>query len=392
MSRGPLAGLKVVEFAGLAPAPFACMLLADLGADVMRVDRAVASAHGPEPAPPAGPTDILGRGRRSIAVDLKSPAGQALVMGLIAGADVLVEGFRPGVMERLGLGPAECLARNPRLVYGRMTGWGQDGPMARAAGHDIDYIALAGALHLIGREGERPVPPANLLGDFAGGGLLLSFGILAALFERAASGLGQVVDAAMVDGAALFTTFLHGLRAAGAWTDRAGVNLLDGGAAFYDTYETADGKYVAVGAVEPQFYAELLERIGLDVDPGDQLNPTAAEANRSALAARFRQRTRDDWAADLQTTDACVAPVLSLAEAPAHAHNRARAVFVEVGGVVQPAPAPRFSRTPAPSPQPPPPPGGTGRSALGGWPVPPDLIDRAVADGALVDPALAARP
>ncbi len=387
MTGGPLAGVKVVEFAGLAPAPFACMLLADLGADVVRVDRAVAAPGGPVPAAPAVATDVLGRGRRSVAVDLKADAGRELVLALVDAADVLVEGFRPGVMERLGLGPDVCLERNPRLVYGRMTGWGQEGPMANVAGHDINYIALSGALGLIGRPGERPVPPVNIIGDFAGGGLLLAFGVLAALHERTSSGRGQVVDAAMVDGAALFTTIIRGLAAAGAWDDERGSNVVDGGRPYYDTYTTADGGYVAVGAIEPQFYGELLDRLGLDLDPGTQDDPASWPAMRAALAARFRERTKDEWAADLQTTDACVAPVLSLDEAAHHPHARARSAFIEIDGVAQSAPAPRFSRTPASRPTSPPTWGGGGRRALHGWALPDDVVSKAVAAGALVEPS-----
>lgn len=338
---GPLEGVTVVEIASLAPAPFGCMVLSDLGADVLRVER----PESCRPDAPA-PTDPLTRGRRSIGLNLKDPAGIDLLLQLLDSADVLVEGFRPGVTERLGFGPEVCAARNPRLIYARMTGWGQDGPLAPTAGHDIDYIAISGALHPVGRTGERPVPPLNLVGDFGGGGMLLAVGILAALVERQRSGLGQVVDAAMVDGSALLTAFIYGLRASGAWRDERGVNLLDGGAPFYDTYATADGKYVAVGALEPQFYAALLAGLGLtDAGLPAQLDVAGWPAQRARFTEVFAQRTRDEWAAVFEGTDACVSPVLSPAEVAGHPHNVARGVFTEVGGVLQPAPAPRFSRS-----------------------------------------------
>lgn len=351
---GPLDGIKVIELASLAPAPFGCMILSDLGADVLTVDRP--RACGPDAPPPADP---LMRGRRSIGINLKDPAGAGLVLRLAESADVLVEGFRPGVADRLGFGPDACAARNPRLIFARMTGWGQDGPLAPTAGHDIDYIAISGALHPIGRAGERPVPPVNLVGDFGGGGMLLAVGILAALVERERSGLGQVVDAAMVDGSALLSAFIHGLRAQGAWRDERGVNLLDGGAPFYDTYETADGRYLAVGALEPRFYAALLE--GLDL-AGEDLPGQLDRAGWPALRERFteviRGRSRDEWEAVFAGTDACVAPVLSMSEAPAHPANTARAVFTDIGGVTQPAPAPRFGRSQAGHPRAPSRPGG----------------------------------
>ncbi|GAA1354685.1 CaiB/BaiF CoA transferase family protein [Saccharothrix algeriensis] len=344
---GPLAGLRVVELAGLAPAPFGCMVLADLGADVVRVDRVGGSA--------AVPGDVLGRGRRSIGVDLRRPAGAELLLRLVAGADVLVEGFRPGVAERLGVGPAQCLARNPRLVYGRVTGWGQDGPLADRAGHDINYIAVAGALEPIGRAGAPPTVPLNVVGDFGGGGLLLATGVLAALHERERSGRGQVVDAAMVDGAALLTTFLHGMKAGGAWPGGRGANLLDGGAPFYDVYRAADGRYVSVGALEEKFYAELLGVLGLgDADVPDRRDPAQWPALRRRIADAVATRTRDEWAALAEGTDACLAPVLAPEEAPGHAHNAARGTFAQVGGLPQPAPAPRFDRTPAGTPSVPP--------------------------------------
>ncbi|HTW03730.1 MAG TPA: CaiB/BaiF CoA-transferase family protein [Streptosporangiaceae bacterium] len=347
---GPLNGIRVIELASLAPAPFACMILSDLGADVVRVERTEACGPGA-----AAPVDPLVRGRRSIGINLKDPAGAELLLRLAERADVLVEGFRPGVAERLGFGPQACAKRNPRLVYGRMTGWGQDGPLAPTAGHDIDYIAVSGALALVGREGERPVPPVNLLGDFGGGGMLLALGVLAALLERERSGLGQVVDAAMVDGSALLTSFVYGLRALGAWQDRRGVNLLDTGAPFYDTYQTADGGYVAVGALEVKFYAELLAGLGLsDAGLPGQHDRAGWPVLRARFAEAFATRTRDEWAGVFAASDGCVAPVLGPAEAPGHPHNAARGTFADVGGVVQPAPAPRFSRTAAGVPAAPP--------------------------------------
>ncbi len=359
---GPLTGVHVIEIASLAPAPFGCMMLADLGADVLRVDRA--ERCGPQAA---APLDPLSRGRRSIGLNLKDAAAIDLLLRLTADADVLVEGFRPGVAERLGFGPDVCAERNPRLIFARMTGWGQHGPLAHAAGHDIDYIAISGALGMVGRAGESPVPPVNLIGDFGGGGMLLALGILAALVERAGSGLGQVVDAAMVDGSALLTSFVYGLRAAGGWQDLRGSNLLDGGAPFYDTYATADGEYVAVGALEPQFYTALLRGLGL-VDAGlpDQHDRAGWPALRQLFATTFAQRTRAEWEEVFAGTDACVSPVLSLAEVPAHPHAVARSAFVPVGGVTQPAPAPRFGRTSPGSPTPPPRPGADTDEVLGG--------------------------
>jgi len=373
---GPLAGIRVVELAGIGPGPFAAMLLADLGAEVLRVDRPAASR-------PAWPT-VLARGRRSVAVDLKHPDGPGVVLGLVGAADALVEGFRPGVAERLGIGPDPCLARNPRLVYGRVTGWGQDGPWRLAAGHDIDYVALAGALHPIGQAGGPPVPPLNLVGDFGGGGMLLALGVVAALLEASRSGRGQVVDAAMVDGAALLTTQFHELLAAGLWREERGANLLDGGAPFYGVYETADGRHLAVGALEPQFWAELLERLGLDAaELPAQLDRNGWPELRERLAALFRTRPRDEWCELLAGTDACVAPVLGLGEAPAHRHNRARGTFVDVGGVVQPAPAPRFSRTPPDPPQPPARAGEHTDQALADWGVAPEEVARLRGAGAI---------
>jgi alpha-methylacyl-CoA racemase len=359
---GPLSGVRVIEIASLAPAPFGCMILADLGADVLRVDRA--ERCGPQ-AP--RPNDPLSRGRRSIGLNLKDPAAIDLLLQLADDADVLVEGFRPGVAERLGFGPQVCAQRNPGLVFARMTGWGQVGPLAPTAGHDIDYIAISGALSMIGRAGESPVPPVNLVGDFGGGGMLLALGILAALVERTHSGLGQVVDAAMVDGSALLTSFVYGMRASGAWQDKRGSNLLDGGAPFYDTYATADGQYVAVGALEPQFYAALLHGLGLTgADLPEQHDRDGWPVLRQRFAATFASRTRAEWEQVFAGTDACVAPVLNMAEAPAHPHAAARSAFTEIGGVTQPAPAPRFERTAAAEPAPPPRPGQDTDAVLAG--------------------------
>ena len=348
---GPLAGITVIELAGIGPGPFCGMMLADMGAEVIRVDRAQAVQGGDPERPPA---DLLARGRRSVGVDLKSPDGVEVVLSLVERADALIEGFRPGVTERLGLGPDECLARNPRLVYGRMTGWGQDGPYASTAGHDINYISLAGALDPIGRRGEAPVPPLNLVGDFGGGGLLLAFGIVAGLLEARASGQGQVIDAAMVDGAAALMTMTHSMRAMGIWNDERGTNMLDTGAHFYDVYETADGGYVSIGSIEPQFYAELLRLTGLE---GEDLPWQHDRAQWPALKVRlagiFRTRTRDEWCEIMEGTDVCFAPVLTIPEAVAHPHNVHRGTFVEVAGIPQPGPAPRFSRTEAAIARPP---------------------------------------
>ena len=335
---GPLSGFRIIELAGIGPGPFCGMMLSDMGAEVIRVDRTSVSNRRPN--------DVLARNRRSIAVDLKQPQGVETVLRLVDGADALFEGFRPGVTERLGLGPDVCLARNSRLVYGRMTGWGQDGPMAQAAGHDINYIGLSGALHAIGRQGERPVPPLNLVGDFGGGGMLLAFGIVCALLEAQKSGKGQVVDAAMVDGAATLMAMFYTMGAAGVFTDKRGTNLLDGGAHFYDTYETKDGGYICIGSIEPQFYALLVEKAGLDKSRfSEQMNAARWPEYKAELTKVFKQKTRDEWCAIMEGTDVCFAPVLSIFEAPKHPHNVARGTFVEVDGVVQPAPAPRFSRT-----------------------------------------------
>jgi alpha-methylacyl-CoA racemase len=387
---GPLASLRVVEMAGLGPAPFAAMMLGDLGAEVVRVDRpqsASAAADGnppPKPSPEgtyegrraaADPrAHVMHRSRRSLAADLKSPAGVETVLSLVERADVLIEGFRPGVMERLGLGPDRCLDRNPRLVYGRMTGWGQDGVLTHTAGHDIDYIAVAGALNNFRRPGERPVPPLSLLGDFGGGGMLLALGVLSAYVEVLRSGRGQVVDAAMVDGVATLTALFHGLLAQGRWRDEPGTNFSDTGSPFYDVYQTADDRYVAVGALEAPFYQELVR--GLDLDP-TELPDRADEAHWPALKRRFGEafatRTRDEWEAIFEGTDACVSPVLSLTEAPQHRYNTARGVFVERDGVMQPAPAPRFSLTPAEVGARPPLPGEHTEEILADWGIEPAM-------------------
>jgi alpha-methylacyl-CoA racemase len=364
-ASGPLTGVRVVELAGIGPGPFCAMALADMGADVIKVDRA-----GSVRDPAATPSPMLwDRGRRSIGVDLKNPDGVATVLRLVEQADVLIEGFRPGVTERLGLGPDECLARNPRLVYGRMTGWGQDGPYASAAGHDINYIALSGALNAIGRRGEAPVPPLNLVGDFGGGGMLLALGVCAALVEAGRSGTGQVVDAAMVDGAALLTTMFHAFRAMGTWRDERGTNMLDSGAPFYDVYETADQKYVSIGSIEPQFYAELLRLGGMGDDPdlAVQMDMARWPEMKAKVADVFRTKTRDEWCALMEETDVCFAPVLSFSEAAQHPHNVARATFTEIAGSVQPAPAPRFSRTPSAVQRPPAWPGQHTEEALIAW-------------------------
>ena len=359
---GPLEGMRIIEIAGIGPGPFCGMMLSDMGAEVLRIDRADRVTE------PGVGADPLARGRRSVGVDIKSPEGVEVVLKLVEKADGLFEGFRPGVMERNGLGPEQCHARNPGLVYGRMTGWGQDGPMASAAGHDINYISLAGALEPIGRKGERPMFPLNLVGDFGGGGLFLAFGLVCALLERNRSGKGQVVDAAMVDGAAVLTTMFHGLRAMGFWNDERGTNLLDSGAHFYDVYECKDGKFISVGSIEPQFYAELIERTGVDGEAlGRQMDRARWEGNKATLETLFREKTRAEWCEVLEGTDVCFAPVLSLGEAPEHPHNRARGTFVEAHGMVQPAPAPRFSRTEPTIQGAPPNPGSQTREALEDW-------------------------
>ncbi|WP_430334064.1 CaiB/BaiF CoA transferase family protein [Rhodococcus sp. ACT016] len=344
--KGPLAGIRVVEFAGIGPGPHAATLLADLGADVVRVQRA-------GQIPPEGTVgDQTARNRRIVEADLKNPEDVEKILGLLGRADILIEGFRPGVMERMGLGPDVALERCPRLVYGRMTGWGQDGPLAHSAGHDINYISLTGVLHAVGRKGERPVPPLNMVGDFGGGSMFLLFGILAALVERQSSGKGQVVDAAMVDGTLALSHIIWNFRRSGMWSDERGVNMLDGGAPYYDTYETADGKYMAVGAIEPQFYAELLK--GLELDPAalpGQHDAARWSELRQTLTDRFLTRTRDEWTKVFDGTDACTTPVLTFAEAPTDPHIAARGGIIELEGVPQHAPAPRFSRTPTATPE-----------------------------------------
>ncbi len=364
-AMGPLTGLRVLEFEAIGPGPFAAMMLADMGADVLRVDRPADPGLGIERE---RRHDAMMRGRRSVTIDLKDRDGAAAALLLAERADAIVEGFRPGVMERLGLGPDALLARNPRLVYGRMTGWGQDGPLAARAGHDIDYIALTGVLHAIGRAGEAPVPPLNLVGDFGGGGMLLAFGIACGVIEARASGRGQVVDAAMVDGASLLATMFSGMLAAGQWSETRGVNLLDSGAPWYDTYATGDGKYVAIGAIEAKFYAELLDRLGLDAAALPAQHDRAGWPElRRRFAERFATRTRAEWCTVFAGSDACFAPVLTFSEARSDPHLAARATMVEVGGITQPAPAPRFSRTPAGALRPPPERGAGGAEALADW-------------------------
>ncbi|MGW6598058.1 CaiB/BaiF CoA transferase family protein [Streptomyces sp. NPDC055036] len=340
--NGPLTGVRVVELAGIGPGPFAAMTLADLGADVVRVDRPGGAGLGIDPA-----YDLTNRNKRSVLIDLKTEDGAARVLDLAERADVLIEGYRPGVAERLGVGPRECLDRNPRLVYGRMTGWGQDGPLAERAGHDIGYIAVSGALSMIGTAGEPPALPANLLGDYAGGSLYLVIGVLAALqHARTPDGAGQVVDAAIVDGTAHLTTMIHAMMGAGGWQDRRGANLLDGGSPFYGSYETADGEYMAVGALEQRFYDEFVELLGIAEELPSRKDFGRWDELREAVAARFRTKTREEWTAVFEGSDACVAPVLSLREAPAHPHLAARGTFTRHAGLTQPAPAPRFSVTP----------------------------------------------
>jgi alpha-methylacyl-CoA racemase len=344
---GPLHGVRVLEIASVGPGPFAAMMLADMGADIVRLER-------PGGMGGSGSWNYTNRGRESYACDLKTDEGRALALRLASVADALLEGFRPGVMERLGLGPDVLLRQNPRLVYGRMTGYGQEGPMAQAAGHDINYIAIAGALAAFRRANERPMFPLNTLGDYGGGGMLLAFGLVCAVLEARHSGEGQVVDAAMVDGTAILTTLFHGMRAAGLWSDQPGTNTLDGGAHFYDVYETADGGHVAVGAIEPQFYAELLRRLELDADAFPQMEQERWPEFKQRFAAMFRAKTRAEWAEIFEHAEACVTAVYPFAEAPNHPHNRARHTFLEVPGGYQPAPAPRFSRTTAQVPSAPP--------------------------------------
>lgn len=363
---GPLEQIRVVELAGIGPGPMCAMLLSDMGAEVIRITRISPSGLG---IPMPTRFDLLARGRLQVPVDLGKPEGVELVLKLVDKADALIEGFRPGVTERMGLGPDECLKRNPRLVYGRMTGWGQEGPLAQAAGHDINYIALSGALHCFGRKGQPPVPPLNLVGDFGGGALYLAFGIVCGILNAKLSGLGQVVDAAMVDGSASLMTMFYGLKAMGVWSQARGENLLDTGAHFYDVYETSDGEFVAVGALEPKFYKELLTRLGLDGEdlPG-QLDRNHWPQMKEKFRTLFKSKTRQEWCRILEGTDSCFAPVLSMEEAPSHPHNVARSTFLELDGILQPAPAPRFSRTPPKIRRPPTPPSPeTTRNALLQW-------------------------
>jgi alpha-methylacyl-CoA racemase len=379
---GPLQGIKVIEMAGIGPGPFCAMLLADMGAQVLRIDRADAVGAKAERDPRF---ELLNRGRPSIALDLKRPEAIATVLRLVEGADALIEGFRPGVMERLGLGPDACLKANPRFVYGRMTGWGQDGPLAQAAGHDINYLAITGALHAIGRAGQAPVPPLNVVGDFGGGSLYLAFGIACALIEAARSGQGQVVDAAIVDGASSLVTFLHGAHARGGWNLARGTNLLDGGRPWYDSYETADGRHVTLGPIEERFYKQFLERVGLaEADLPKQNDPQGWPVLRARFAELFKSRTQAEWCALFEGTDACFAPVLDVHQAREHAHNRARQAFVEVDGVAQPAPAPRFSRTPGGVSRPAGRAGQHTREGLVAWGFAEDEVDRLLAAGVAV--------
>ncbi|MFD7433649.1 CaiB/BaiF CoA transferase family protein [Streptomyces sp. NPDC059861] len=380
--HGPLTGVRVLELAGIGPGPFAAMLLADLGADVVRVDRPGGGGLAIDAR-----YDITNRNKRSVIVDLKSPDGPARVLDLAARADVLIEGNRPGVAERLGVGPEACHARNPALVYGRMTGWGQDGPLARSAGHDIAYIAPTGTLGMIGRPGEPPAVPANLVGDYAGGSLYLVVGVLAALHHARATGTGQVVDAAIVDGTAHLAAMIHGMLAAGGWQDRRGANLLDGGCPFYGTYETADGQYMAVGALEQQFYDEFVRLLGIADQAPARKDITRWGELREAVAARFKTRTRDEWTALFEGSDACVAPVLSLREAPHHPHLAARGTFTDHGGITQPAPAPRFSATPTAVRSGPAQPGAGTADVARDWDVP-----SLTHDGPLTSPAPAKAP
>ena len=359
---GPLDGYRILEIAGIGPGPFCAMVLSDLGAEVVRIDRRAYAGRGSK-------FDVLNRGRRSLAMDLKRPEAIAAVLDMVEQADGLIEGFRPGVMERLGLGPDVCLERNPKLVFGRMTGWGQNGTIAHAAGHDINYIALSGVLHSIGNAGCKPVPPLNLVGDFGGGGMLLALGVVAGLLEAQKSGKGQVVDAAMTDGSALLLAAVVGMHGSGVWNDERGSNMLDSGAPFYDTYECSDGKYVSVGSLEPQFYALLRKKAGLDGPEWDDhlMRRDQWPELKAKLAEVFRTRTRDEWCETMEGSDVCFAPVLSIDEAVAHPHNRARQTFVEVEGVPQPAPAPRFSRTTVAVQGPPPKAGEHTDAVLADW-------------------------
>jgi alpha-methylacyl-CoA racemase len=369
---GPLTGVRVLELAGIGPGPTAAMMLADMGAEVLRVDRPTAMGDGRPPS-----FDVPSRGRRSTVIDLRAEGASEVVLKLVENADILIEGYRPGVTERLGIGPDACFARNPRLVYGRMTGWGQDGPWATTAGHDLGYIAITGALHAMGTP-ERPSIPLNLVGDFGGGSTYLVMGVLAALLEARSSGRGQIVDAAITDGASSLMSMIYGLYAGGIWKDARASNLLDGGLPWYDIYETSDGQHMAVGAIEPQFYQAFLDGIGMTAEEGDR-SPERIPELRKRFTEIFLRRTRDEWSAIFDGTDACVAPVLSMSEAPKHRHNVARQTFVEVDGITQPAPSPRFSRTPSQISSPPSPAGSHTRAALTDWGV--TDIDALIAAG-----------
>lgn len=374
---GPLKGFKIIELAGIGPGPFCGMMLSDMGAEVIRVER---------PGAMDVSKDVLCRGRRSIAVDLKAKAGRQVVMDLISQADAVFEGFRPGVMERLGLGPDECLANNPALVYGRMTGWGQEGPLAKVAGHDINYISLTGALHSIGRTGEKPVIPLNLVGDFGGGGMYLAFGIVCALLEARTSGKGQVVDAAMVDGSASLMAMFSTLQGAGQFTEEREAHMLDGGAHFYDTYETSDGKYISIGSIEPQFYQLLIEKAALDpaiFEP--QMNPQKWGELTVVLTEVFKAKSRDEWCDIMEGTDVCFAPVLSLKEAPEHDHLKARGTYLTVEGIVQPSPAPRFSSTPPETPKRGKVPGEDSRAVLSDYGLSDEKIEQLISEGAVTE-------
>ncbi len=376
---GPLSGIKIIELAGIGPSPFACMLLADAGADILRLERPGAGA-------PAGAPDwdLMNRSRRSVGINLKDPEAVALVLELVGQADALIEGFRPGVAERLGLGPEVCLGANPALVYGRMTGWGQDGPLGDRAGHDINYIAISGALWPMGRSGDIPVPPLNLVGDFGGGGMMLAYGVVAALLGAKLSGTGQVVDAAMTDGSASLMTMIHAFKNVGLWREERGANMLDTGAHFYEVYETSDGGYMAVGAIERQFYALLLEGLGLaGEDLPDQMDRNSWPAMKERFVSIFKTKTRDEWTATFEDIDACTTPVLSPFEAPNHRHNQARQTFVEYEGVMQPAPAPRFSVTPSEISKAPSTPGADTAEALRSWGIDSDRIESLQTTGAL---------
>ena len=382
---GPLTGYRIIEIAGIGPGPFAAMLLADMGAEVIRVERAQ-SVRGPAPDTPH--FDIMLRGRRNIAIDLKHPDGVATLLDLVAGADALVEGFRPGVMERLGIGPDVCLARNPKLVFGRMTGWGQEGMYAQAAGHDINYISLAGALAHFGRAGEAPVPPLNMVGDFGGGGMFLAYGVVCALLEAQRSGQGQVVDTAMVDGSAVLMSMFWAFKSAGIFDEnKRGTNLLDTGAHFYDVFECADGTYISLGSIEPQFYAELMRLTGLAGDPefAKQMDQSQWPHLKQRLREVFTGKTRAEWCELMEATDVCFAPVLTMSEAAQHPHNVERSTFIEVGGVTQPAPAPRFSRTTPEVKSPPAHPGQHSREILTDWGIPGERIEALLESKAVVD-------